>query len=100
MTSIPPSPLFNLTLFTPKAGATDAFTAAQLQGLPTFGPITGLRTSQLFVQDGGEMTLNAKARIASARVIDVNVTGLNARSLIGVSISRRSCSCSRAMMFC
>ena len=57
MTSIPPSPLFNLTLFTPKAGATDAFTAAQLQGLPTLGPITGLRTSQLFVQDGDERLL-------------------------------------------
>ena len=53
-----------------------------------------------FVQAGGETTSNAKARIASARVIDVNVTGLKARSLIGVSISRRSCCCSRAMMFC
>ena len=57
MTSIPPSPLFNLTLFTPKVGAADAFTAAQLHGLPTFGPIAGLRTSQLFVQDSGERLL-------------------------------------------
>jgi len=57
MTSIPPSPLFNLTLFTPKAGAVDAFTAAQLQGLPTVGRIAGLRTSHLFVQDGGERLL-------------------------------------------
>ena len=40
------------------------------------------------------------ARIASARVIDENVAGLKARSLIGVSISRRSCCCSRAMIFC
>lgn len=57
MTSLLPSPLFNLTLFTPKAGAADAFTAAQLQGLPSFGQIAGLRTSQLFVQDGGERLL-------------------------------------------
>jgi quinol monooxygenase YgiN len=57
MTSIPPSPLFNITLFTPKPGAGDAFAALQLQGLPTFGPIAGLRTSRLFVQDGGERLL-------------------------------------------
>ena len=53
-----------------------------------------------FVQVGGDTTSNAKARIASARVIDVNVAGLNARSLIGTSISRSSCCRSRDMMFC
>src|SRR5438034_7904152 len=37
-----------------------------------------------FVHVGGETTLNAKERIASARVFDVNVKGLKARALIGV----------------
>ena len=53
-----------------------------------------------FVHVGGAITSNANARIASARVMDVNVAGLNARSLIGTSISRSNCCCSRAMMFC
>src|SRR5581483_12373472 len=41
-----------------------------------------------FVQKGGEMISNASARIASARVMEVNVAGLKARSFIGTSISR------------
>ena len=43
---------------------------------------------------------NASAQMASARVIEPSVAGLNARSLIGASISLSNCSFSRGMMFC
>ena len=52
------------------------------------------------VQIFGAIVSKASAQIASARVAELNVLGSNARSLIGTSISRNSCSFSLGMMFC
>ena len=48
MSTLKPSQLAHINVFTPKAGLMDEFMAVQLRGLPGLGPVSGSRGSWLF----------------------------------------------------
>ncbi|MET0308805.1 MAG: antibiotic biosynthesis monooxygenase family protein [Sphingomonas sp.] len=57
MTASPDRSLFNVNLFTPRAGQADAFRQVQLDRLPRFAAMPGLLTSRLFAEEGGDRFL-------------------------------------------